>query len=291
MKIRTRIHINGFVSLILVIFLGALFILASQQLRRVQEVNDIVDEIVVGVFELSVLTSEYIAHGEEHTEIEWQLKHDTLTEIFVLTEFNDLLQKRVFERIGKRHNEMKSIFNQLLENPEKELEARLIRQLSVKSQSIVVDAHIFSEISRIQVSQGQQQINILTILFISLLIFILIGSSLYVSNLVSIPIGKLVQGAEIIGKGSLKHRIDIDSKDELGQLAEAFNEMTIKLKKSYSNLEGKVIEKTKKLEESRMELKKQIEDLERATKVMVGRELEMVEMKKRINELESDTKK
>ena len=39
------------------------------------------------------------------------------------------------------------------------------------------------------------------------------------------PIMKLTEGAEAIGNGDLDHRIEIDSKDELGQLAASFNRM------------------------------------------------------------------
>ncbi len=39
------------------------------------------------------------------------------------------------------------------------------------------------------------------------------------------PIGLLIQGAEAIGRGELDHRIDFDSRDELGVLARRFNAM------------------------------------------------------------------
>lgn len=39
------------------------------------------------------------------------------------------------------------------------------------------------------------------------------------------PIGKLIEGTRRFGKGDLKYRIDIRTKDEIGRLAAAFNEM------------------------------------------------------------------
>lgn len=50
------------------------------------------------------------------------------------------------------------------------------------------------------------------------------------------PISKLIKGAEIIGKGNLIHKIDLTTKDEMGVLAESFNEMTYKLKKVMDQL-------------------------------------------------------
>ena len=42
---------------------------------------------------------------------------------------------------------------------------------------------------------------------------------------------KLKEGTEIIGNGNLEYKIDIKSKDELGQLASSFNDMTDNLRK------------------------------------------------------------
>lgn len=45
------------------------------------------------------------------------------------------------------------------------------------------------------------------------------------------PILRLKDGAERIGKGEFGYRIDIDSKDEIGELSDAFNKMTGNLEK------------------------------------------------------------
>jgi len=41
-----------------------------------------------------------------------------------------------------------------------------------------------------------------------------------------VVLGELVRSAEIIGKGNLKHRVDIKTKNEIGELAAAFDQMT-----------------------------------------------------------------
>jgi PAS domain S-box-containing protein len=57
-----------------------------------------------------------------------------------------------------------------------------------------------------------------------------------------------------IDDGNLEKRIIIESKDEVGQLGMAFNEMTAKLKTSYANLEDKVRERTEDLQRTNEEL-------------------------------------
>ncbi len=52
------------------------------------------------------------------------------------------------------------------------------------------------------------------------------------------PVRILTEGVQIIGTGNLDHKIIIPTKDEIGQLAETFNQMTQQLK----NAQGKLIE-------------------------------------------------
>jgi PAS domain S-box-containing protein len=50
------------------------------------------------------------------------------------------------------------------------------------------------------------------------------------------PIKELVDGTKRLADGELTHRVEIHSKDEIGQLAESFNSMAVKLKKSRQEL-------------------------------------------------------
>lgn len=61
------------------------------------------------------------------------------------------------------------------------------------------------------------------------------------------PLQELQRGAKLIGYGNLGHRLRIRTGDEIEDLATEFNEMAIKLKSSYANLEQKVIERTREL--------------------------------------------
>jgi signal transduction histidine kinase len=103
------------------------------------------------------------------------------------------------------------------------------------------------------------------------------------------PIEKLAEATEKVTRGELVQMVDIRSKDEIGDLANAFNQMTLQLKESRNNLERNVEERTHQLEENIAELNrartstlKMLEELETAKKEleMVNRELkEMDETK------------
>ncbi len=72
------------------------------------------------------------------------------------------------------------------------------------------------------------------------------------------PLRTLMEGAEIIGRGRLDHRIRVNSKDEIGMLAQSFNTMAKDLK---ANIDGRLEERRK----AEAELEKQNRELEKAS--------------------------
>jgi signal transduction histidine kinase len=75
------------------------------------------------------------------------------------------------------------------------------------------------------------------------MIFVIVGIILTVSvgiffatSSIEIPIKELIIGTQAVRKGDLSFKIKINSIDEIGQLAEAFNHMTKDLKQSQENL-------------------------------------------------------
>lgn len=64
------------------------------------------------------------------------------------------------------------------------------------------------------------------------------------------PIEQLASATESISEGNLSQTLDIHSRDEIGDLARAFNQMTLQLRDSRQHLERKVEERTRQLEEN-----------------------------------------
>jgi len=63
------------------------------------------------------------------------------------------------------------------------------------------------------------------------ILFLALGISFFISHLISKPIVKLTEAATQIGKGKLDTIIKINSRDEIGKLADAFNKMVSDLQK------------------------------------------------------------
>ena len=70
----------------------------------------------------------------------------------------------------------------------------------------------------------------------------IIGAFL-LSRFMTNPIKKLINGINIIAKGDLKHKINIQTKDEIEDLASEFNRMTTQLasyQKKLGEKDGKI---------------------------------------------------
>jgi len=67
------------------------------------------------------------------------------------------------------------------------------------------------------------------------------------SGRVTKPIARLQEGADQIAAGRLEHRVPVETNDEIGRLAEHFNDMTDALHVSRQGLEEKIAERTRQL--------------------------------------------
>ncbi len=103
------------------------------------------------------------------------------------------------------------------------------------------------------------------------------------SRSLSKPIIKLRDIAFKLGEGDLDAKIEINSKDEIQDLASYIKQMAIKLKNQQDNLENLVAGRTN-------ELAVKVEELQRFKKITVEREIKMIELKTRIKELEGEIK-
>ncbi len=139
------------------------------------------------------------------------------------------------------------------------------------------------------------------------IILSLFGSILLARN-ISKPIRRLDSGTKKVTKGNFDVRVKIYDNDEIGELTKRFNKMVEKLKEQISLeeqkqvLEVQVSARTKEIEEMNeklenevqertKELNKKIKEYEKMSKLMVGRELRMMEMKKELKELREKKEK
>ena len=108
----------------------------------------------------------------------------------------------------------------------------------------------------------QRQTTGLLVLAISLTIVALLAS-LLISKRITEPIRTLTAVAEQVAEGRLDIKAPVNSKDEVGTLARAFNLMTSELELAHATLEERVDKRTQELLETNERLKHEIVERER----------------------------
>ncbi|MHC4170283.1 MAG: HAMP domain-containing protein, partial [Planctomycetota bacterium] len=89
----------------------------------------------------------------------------------------------------------------------------------------------------------------------------------YVSNRIVKPIRRLRQEAATIAAGDLNQPLDIHTRDEIEELAHEFDDMRVQLRHFIGNLEEKVEERTRELEDTQAEKERIVEHLIHAEKM------------------------
>jgi methyl-accepting chemotaxis protein len=164
--------------------------------------------------------------------------------------------------------------------------AKGITNASVVSAFVPLSVPNWAIVAEVPVMEAYQKVIqglIVSSLIIFLAIIVTVVISLLLARSITMPIRKLRDGAEQIRKGNLKTVIEVNSSDEIGELASVFNQMTMDLQELYVGLEQKVKERTEKLDQK-------IAELEKFQKLTVGRELKMIELKKELDGLKGKGK-
>lgn len=137
-------------------------------------------------------------------------------------------------------------------------------------------------------TESKYQTNIILIisgsLFVLLVVFMLLFVSSFSQKLVS-PIEKLSDTAKRVTTGDMDIKVDqslLNKKDEIGILSNSFVVMISKIKEKITQLNTS----NEEINKSKNALEKSNAELGRLNEFMVGRELKMMELKKRIAELE-----
>lgn len=294
MKLRTKFKIISAVVMGLFLVVGFFVFSQVRELEREIEENRIASEIMKGAFELNLLTGDYLSRPEARIQEQWYLRYQSIEELLKRDIFRHLREQRhedermILDILQKDHEAIQTTFLELTESLESqefdekeasmaaELEERLVAELSLKSQAIVSGASSLMEGTREELVNVQQKTGLLILVSFTVLAGIFLLVLLVIIGSILRPILFLKKGAEIIGGGNLEHRIEIKRKDEIGALAQAFNQMVDNLFKGVTDRQR-----------AEGELKTRSEELERMNKLMVGRELKMAEMKKEMEELKS----
>lgn len=246
MKIKSKLKITMLVSMLAVAFCLAMLANTFMRVREANTLEKRADEIVKGVFELTMLTNDYLTYKNARAKQQWQIKHRQLTELIGQSKANGTQQVQLFKSMFQDHEIIQTLFLKLLdinETPEKiqnhiykQLWNRLIGQITTTAQEVVSVAFRLNAMAKFELLSAQRHGGMIILAMITTLVAIIIINSLILGQSLAKPIIKLRQDIEKIGRGNLDHLVHSASSDEIGELAATFNGMTRNLKKLHESI-------------------------------------------------------
>ena len=312
MKIKNRFYINAGILIVPAIILSSVILVMSDRIEEKNKDQEIANEIHLAISQLDMITYEYLLHHEKRMREQWISKYNSINEILEKEiEVKKLIRPGFvalsdsFSQVTANYKEKQKLIQEGAAQAKIDavlsLEKRLVAQLLIKSSSIISDATRFAEEAHTEATKAQKLTNTLTSILVIILVVSVITTSLIFAKSILKPLGELTKGAGIIGKGGLEHKVEVKTKDEIGELANAFNRMTSiltsnlktitashdelnkeiterkqaeeELRKLKEELEVKVAERTKELQESVQKLNKgqkamllMVEDLNQTSK-------------------------
>lgn len=245
-------------SLIVIVIMGMsiwLYIKETEELNYQHETYENVGNIIYGIFELNLLTTEYYAKKNKRTKAQWQQRHASLTNLLFSTQ--QKIAKNETEtlvRIRVNLSKIRSLFFKIIaaENvnasngqaKNKKYVSRLGSQIRLTSQQIAADAKILGDrsLSKLKSTGDNTYTLLLSTLFLISLVFIMMMG--WVRGSFLNPILVLKRYSNTLTRGNYDQKVNISGKNEIADLAESFN-----------HLSESIVEKIRQLESSFAETK------------------------------------
>jgi GAF domain-containing protein/HAMP domain-containing protein len=143
-----------------------------------------------------------------------------------------------------------------------------ILSVNQEIQAVIKDARDRQTLAlrQTEAAQGAMQRNVA----LALALATILGGMLVITTIRSItrPLQLITSSAKEMAAGNLDQSVPIESKDEIGQMAAAFNQMAAELKSLYTDMESRIQERTATLEKLTGDLRASSEVARAATTIL-----------------------
>ena len=240
MKIVTKLKLAAWAPLLLGLIIALALVFSYTSLKHAQDENRAARQIMYGVYELNNFTNSYMLHHEERPKRQFLMEFNSLTERLSKAHFGEKEQRQFLTNIFQNLEAMRNTFLKLVSNHEqsefmenmplrKEAEERLAGQILIRSRDTVANALRLKNLVDVEVSTTQKGISILIFFLIVATTLPLAVTLLRITRNIDASFAALRRGAQNIAAGNLKQRIGLKTRDEIGELAGAFDLMAQQL--------------------------------------------------------------
>jgi two-component sensor histidine kinase len=237
LKIRTQLFAGIIFFALILALISGLVIATNQQVSHLDAEEAIANSIALDVGELGYLSNDYILYREPQQADRWNSKFASISDAVSRLSVDPPEQKAIVRNLAANLKNSQSVFDDIVAGPVAPggAETGYIQlswsRMAVQNQGMIFDAGRLAKLIRAQADEVERTRN--------LLIFALMGSfgallliSYYVgARRMLRSLASLQHGAGIVGRGDFNHTIDVQSNDEIEELGQSFNRMTLNLRK------------------------------------------------------------
>ena len=220
--------------------ISASVVITDQQLTKLNNEEQTARNIQTGASSLAYISNDYFLYQQSAQLSEWQNQFSSLSSDLSNLNSNNPEQQSQINNVNTDLQNLGTVFNNsvsFIENAPRNESIRVLpafqtdwSRLAVQNQALAFDASVLSKSFQNQADQLKQTSNILILGLIGAFgaYFVTVYFIVYRRTLSSIA--KLQDGTKIIGSGNLDYSIIAQNNDEIGELSQAFNQMTTNLK-------------------------------------------------------------
>jgi len=241
MRLATRFKLMGLLSAVIVAMTVAILLTSAERVRREVLRNEAASEMVSAITGLRFLTMEYVLRHEERTRMQWRMRSASLAKL--LGEASQAGYRSDAAVVAGLQITLSSIDNQFeqLAAPRAfardtaeqataaKFEAHLSGQITNRMQGMIADAMRLLADSRAGVLAAQRQEQAAMLGFGGLVMLVVAVAAWLGYRSVVHSLQRLREGTQRVGAGDLAFRVDMRERDEIGELAQAFDSMTARL--------------------------------------------------------------
>jgi signal transduction histidine kinase len=276
MTIKSKLILSVILFGIMACVVAITLIVTFRQTNELNARENKADKLLLEAHELSELSNDYILFREKRQAVQWEQKYNSMAALLAQLRADRPEEQVLVDNVARNHDRLKEIFNNVRTTvetgPVSSQHAGDIgflqlswSRLTVQTQGMILDVSQLAHMVKEEMRAVEYRATILIIAMIgSLIVFILLNYVL-INWRVLRSVATLQEGTAIIGSGNLDYRIEETSRDEIGDLARAFNQMNVNLARVLASKEelNREVEVRRRAED---DLKKTLADLERSNK-------------------------
>jgi PAS domain S-box-containing protein len=282
MKLRAFIQSTLFIYLLVTAVLVAVFVYFFREIQDEGKEQVAAQQIVLQVFELNILVSQYLETGEPMFSDKLDSHYAELTALLQGGIFDEPDEQETAAFISQRLERLYENSQAILESETRSggsgRNSESTQRLLLESHTLVANALQLAELNQIELLAAQRVTIVLVIMVILVVAVVLLGNAVINDRLIIAPLLQLtsaMQQADL--RKAASPPVEIQTANEIGDLAAAFNRLSADLTDTYAQLEeknrdlseniGQIEEKNLLLEDTKRAMINMLEDLaeEKAT--------------------------